>query len=243
MKHAGFRVTGRFIGAAAFSVLIFGGEGLAQEFTFPVQHDHAIGSCKGDLIIAQDGIEYKTAHRKDARRWAYTDIKMVKLVSPQKVEVLSYESSRAKLGRDRTFEFKVQKGEVSKEVSEFLLSRVSRPLATSFVKSEEKAQYEIPARHRHRLGGCQGTIRVYADRIVYESTRPESSRLWRWSDIQSISRSGPYQLSITSYEPKFGGPTKAYNFDLKEALTEAGYDYLWARVYKVTLPVSLEVRQ
>jgi hypothetical protein len=108
------------------------------------------------------------------------------------------------------------------------------------VRSEEKSAYEMPARHRHSFGGCQGTIRIYGDRVVYESARPENSGLWRWTDIRAISRTNPYQLSITSYEPKMGGPTKTYNFDLKERMSDAVYDYLWSRIYNVALPALLE---
>ncbi|HLG16178.1 MAG TPA: hypothetical protein VJH03_16970 [Blastocatellia bacterium] len=234
----------RFINAAALSILVFGGTAaLAQEFSFPVRHDHAIGSCRGELMINAEGVEYKTSNKKDARKWTYTDVKMIKLVSPTEVEVLSYESSRATFGRDKTFDFRVLKGEVSKDVSDFLLARVSRPLATSFVKSEEKEQYAIPVRHRHSFGGDQGTLKIYADGVTYESIRTKDSRRWRWTDIQSVSRMGPYQFAITTYEPKFGGPTKTYNFDLKERMDDTVYDYLWARLYKPTLPASLEVRQ
>jgi hypothetical protein len=240
MKHTVLRLIGV---AAVLVLLICGAEGRAQEFTLPVEHNHLFGSCKGDLIIGADAVEYRTDHKKHSRRWNHTDIKMIKLDSPTKLEVLSYESRLMKLGGDRTFEFKVVKGEVPKAASDFLLSRVSRPLATSFVKSEEKGQFEILARHRHRLGDCEGTIKVLADRIVYESARLENSRLWRWSDVQGISRTGPFQFSITSYEPKLGGPTKTYNFDLKERMSDTAYDYLWTRIYKITLPASLDVRQ
>ena len=48
---------------------------------------------------------------EDARKWVFTDIEMIKLV-PTKVEVLTYESSRVTLGRDRAFAFKVLKGEI-----------------------------------------------------------------------------------------------------------------------------------
>jgi hypothetical protein len=240
MKHTVLRS----VGVAAVLVLLFGGAtALAEEFTFSVEHNHLVGSCKGDLIIGADAVEYRTSHKKHARKWTYADIKMINLDSPTKLEVLSYESRLMKMGGDRTFQFKVVKGEVPKEASDFLLSRVSRPLATSFVKSEEKGQFEILARHRHRLGDCEGTIKILANRVVYESARPENSRLWRWSDIQGISRTGPYQFSITSYEPKLGGPTKTYNFDLKERMSDAAYDYLWTRIYKITLPASLDVRQ
>lgn len=210
----------------------------AQEFTFRVEHDHAIGSCKGELIINQDGVEYRTGKKEHARKWAYVDIEMIKLNSPRKVEILTYESARMKLWRDRAFEFKVLDKEVTKEVSDFLLQRVQRPLATTFVASEEKPQYALPVRHRRSFGGDQGTLKVYADRVVYESQKSQSSRYWRWSDIKSFSRIGRYELSITTFEPKLGGPTKTFNFDLKEEMNDAMYDYLWARVYRPTLPAS-----
>jgi hypothetical protein len=215
----------------------------AQEFTFPVEHNHTFKSCKGDLIINGEGVEYRTTHKEHARKWTYTDIKMITLVSPTQVTVLTYESRLLTLGRDETFQFKVLKGELSKEVNDFLLAHVSRPLATSFVKSEENSQYAIPVRHRQSFGSDQGKLKVYSDGIAYESVSTKRSRRWRWADIQSISRMGTYQFSVTTYEPKLGGPTKTYNFDLKERMEDTMYDYLWARVYKPTLPASPDVKQ
>lgn len=234
----------RFVYAAVITMVVFTArEALGQELTLAVKHDHVIGSCKGDLIINSDGIEYRTNHKKDARTWTYTDIKMIKLVSPRELELLTYEASPTRLGRDKVFEFKVLKGELPKVVSDFLAARVARPMASSFVESEEKAVYEIPARHHHRLGDCEGTIKVYADRVVYQSEQADSSRVWRWSDIQSISRAGPYRFAITSYEPKLGGPTKVYNFDLKGRMGDQVYDYLWAKLYHVPAPASAKERQ
>lgn len=226
----------RLISAAALAVLVFGSqEARAQEFKYQVEHDHLYKSCKGELIINQDGVEYWTDNKDHARKWSYTDIKLLKLASPKKVEVVSYESGLKTIGRDKSFQFKVLEGEITEDVSEFLLARVARPLTTSFVATEEKAQYEIPVRHQHRFGGCQGTLRIFADRIVYESDKEENSRYWRWSDIQSISRTGPYQFSVTTYEAKFGG-SKTYNFDLKERMEDTVYEFAWARVNRVTLP-------
>lgn len=233
MKHFLNRLISVIFVVAAFAI-----GARAQEFTFAVQHNHTFKSCKGNLVINGEGIEYRTSHKEHARRWTFTDIKMIKLVSPKEVKVLTYESKRLKLGRDETFEFKVLNGEVAQDVNDFLLSRVSRPLSTSFVKSEASLQYTIPVRHRRNFGGDLGTLKIYADGVVYESLKSNSSRRWRWMDVQSISRTGPYQFAITTYEPKFGGPTKTYNFDLKERMDDGVYDYLWARVYKPTLPPS-----
>jgi len=229
----------KVMSSVALSMLLFGGrEALAQEFRYRVEHQHAIKSCKGELVINQDGVEYRTENKKHARKWSYTDIEMINLRSPRKLEILTYESGRMTLGRDRAFEFKVLDKEVTKEVSDFLLKRVERPLATTFVASEEKPQYAIPVRHRRSFGGDQGTLKVYADRVIYESQKPESSRYWRWSEIKSFSLIGRYEFSITTFEPKLGGPTKTFNFDLKEQVNDAMYDYLWVRVYRPTLPAS-----
>jgi hypothetical protein len=233
----------RLFGVAALSILIPSGWASAQEFTFPVEHNHTFKSCKGDLIINGEGLEYRTTHKDHARKWTYTDIKMIKLVSPKEVNVLTYESRLLTLGRDEAFQFKVLKGEMSKDVNDFLLARVSRPLATSFVKSEEEPQYAIAVRHRQSFGSDQGTLKIYADIVAYDSVSAKSSRRWRWTDIQSISRMGPYQFAITTYEPEFGGPTKTYIFDLKERMSDSVYDYLWSRIYKPTLPASPEVKE
>lgn len=235
MKTAMIRV----MNVLALSVLVFGGRAaFAQEFKYRVEHDHLFKSCKGELVINQQGVEYRTDNKDHGRNWAYADIQMIRLASARKIEVVSYESGRKTLGNDRTFEFKVLEGEISKEVSDFLLARVARPLATSFVATEEKPRYEAAVRHRQRFGSDQGRLRVFADRVVYESAKPTDSRSWRWTDIKSISRTGPYQLSITTFEPQFGGPTRTYNFDLKDDRGDALYDLLWANVYRPTLPMS-----
>jgi hypothetical protein len=229
----------RFTLAVAVATLMqSGSQALGQEFQLQVRHDHLLASCKGELIINRDGVEYRTTTKQDARNWSYTDIKMIKLGSPKEIGILTFESSKMKLGRDREFEFKLLNGEVSKEVSDFLLAYVKRPIADSVFETEGAPKYEIPVRHRHTFGGEQGVLKIYDDRVEYQSRKAESSRYWRWTDIQGISRMGPYRFSITTFEPMFGGPTKTFNFDLKERMGDEEYDYLWSRVNKISLPAS-----
>jgi len=108
---------------------------------------------------------------------------------------------------------------------------------TTFVRQageENPPLYVLPARHRHRWGGCNGELRIYEDRVIYESFEDkENSRLWRWSDIQSFGRSGRYKFEIATFEPQFGGE-KTFNFDLKEEMTDEAYDFVWKKFYKVT---------
>src|SRR5215510_2428550 len=80
-------------------------------------------------------------------------------------------------------------------------------------------------------GAWVGTLRVYPDRMVYESEdMPSDSRYWRYGDIQNISQSERYRFEIATFEDGFGGP-KTYNFQLREALPAQAYDYVWALVY------------
>jgi len=82
-----------------------------------------------------------------------------------------------------------------------------------------------------KVGGCQGALKIYPDRMAYESAdKPEHSRYWRYSDIQGFGRPARYRFEITTFEDKFGGPAKVYDFQLKEDLPAPAYDYVWVRV-------------
>ena len=210
-------------------------EAAAAEYRFKVKHDHVRKYCAGELVINDSGVEYVTEEKGHSRKWDYVDVKMLKLVSPTRLKVLSYEDSRLKVG-DRDFSFELTEGELTKEVSDFILSKVARPVSTTFVPaSDEEPIYSIPVRHRRRVGGDEGMLKVYPTSVVYESAAGgDNSRYWRWSDIQGVGRSGRFKLSVTTYEPELGGPTKSFDFDLKEQAGDDIYDYMWDRVYGVS---------
>jgi hypothetical protein len=68
--------------------------------------------------------------------------------------------------------------------------------------------------------------------MVYRTARKGESRAWRYSDIENVSSSGPFQLTITTYErarSHYGG-LKGFNFQLKEPLDRERYDALWRRL-------------
>jgi hypothetical protein len=222
--------------ASVVSLFLVGATASAQtEYRFKVKHDHVRKYCLGELVINDSGVEYVTENTDHARKWEYVDIKLLKLVSPTKLKVLSYENGRFKVN-DRDFRFELAEGELTKEVSDFVLTKVKRPVSTTFVPAGDEAPvFSIPVRHRRRFGGDSGTLKVYAASVVYESEgEQENSRYWRWSDIQGIGRSGQFKFSLTTYEPEFGGPTKTFDFDLKEPMDDRLYDYMWDRVYKVS---------
>lgn len=204
----------------------------AQTFELLVEHEHTLRSCRGTLTITPEKIEYKTDHKADARAWSYSELKQIKVESPTSIELVSYEDQRRMLGHDRIFKFKVLEGEISPEVSALLMEKVTRPLVTSVMpETGGGPAFEVPVKHLHRFGGCLGTLKIYPNRVIYESKdMPSDSRYWRHGDIQNFSQSERFRFEVVTFENKFGGPN-AYNFQLREELPGRAYDYLWARVY------------
>ncbi len=205
---------------------------LAQSFEFQVERELIFRNHRGTLVITTDGIEYKTSQKNESRSWRYTDIQQIKIESPTELEILTYEDQRRMLGRDRIFKFRLLEGKVTPEVSAFLTARATRPIATSVAPAPNvEPKYETAVKHQHALGGCEGALKIYPDRIVYESAETAAhSRYWRYSDIQGFSHPSRYRFEVSTFENKFGGPTKVYEFQLKEDLPAQAYDYVWVRV-------------
>ncbi|MBI3950292.1 MAG: hypothetical protein HY314_07550 [Acidobacteria bacterium] len=206
----------------------------AQSFEFPVELQRTLKNSRGTLIITPEQIEYKATEpkdSKDSRTWRYVDIRQIKVAAPTILEIATYEDAKRLLGRDRVFTFRLLEGEVTPEISALLMEKATRPVVTSVMPATEgEPVFEIPVKHLHTLGGCEGVLRIYPDRVTYESTtKPSDSRYWRYADIQSFGWPTRFRFEITTYENKTGGPTRTFNFELKEDFPALAYDYLWLR--------------
>jgi hypothetical protein len=204
----------------------------AQSYEFPVDHDHTLRSCRGSLVITPEKIEYKTAHEKHARVWRYVELQQVKVESKTRLDLLTYEDEKRLAGRDREWSFKLLEGAITPEISALLLAQSTRPLVTSVPPmTEGSPRFEVQVKHLHKLGGCSGALRIYADRVAFEpAERPDHSRFWRYTDIHNFSQSERFRFEIATFETGFGGP-RSYNFQLKQELPARAYDYIWERVY------------
>lgn len=213
-----------------FAIVFFAApRAAAQSYEFPVEHAHTLRNCRGTLVITPEQIEYKTEHKRDARIWEYIEIQQITVVSPVELELTTYEDQKRLAGRDRVFKLRLLEGRITPEISALLLEKAPHPLVTSVPpENEGTPQFAIPVKHLHTFGGCSGTLKFYADRVVFDSQT--DGRFWRYSDIQNFSQSERFRFEITGYENKVGG-AKAYNFQLKEELPAQTYDYVWARVY------------
>ena len=207
----------------------------AQEFRYQVSRDKLVGSAKGELIIRGEGVEYRAEKETDGRAWAYWEIKLLEILSPTRVRIRTYEDGPVwKLGKDRDFTFDILGAELTQEVSDFLRGRITRPFVTSFTAGGGAPVAEVPVKHLHRFGGCQGVLKIFRDRLVYEAEGGHDSRSWLWKDIRSVGRPDRFRFEVVTYEPQFGGPARNFDFSLKEEMPDAAYDLIWAGVFRPT---------
>ncbi len=216
------------------TVALFVAAALAQTSPgFEARHDHLHGSCSGRLTIDDGGVTFDGAGKKSHHwHWGYLDIQQLQILHNGEVRLLTYQDNKWRLGADREFHFRVGDKQFGPQMSPVLTSRLGPRFVLGLASALEKPVWELPVKHLLRVSGTEGTLVIGEDRIVYRAGRPGDSRTWLFSDIDHISRSGPEELTITTYERARShyGNRKDFNFQLKQPLSEERYDQLWRRL-------------
>ena len=199
----------------------------ADSFEYRVKHDHTLGSCQGKLIVSDQEIRYEASDGKHSQTWSYIDIQRLDVVSPTQIILKTFKSSSwKKLGKDETFEFSLVEGQLTAANQEFLRSKLSRPIVARLTEPKETTSAAFPVRHRHRLGGCEGSLQIEEDRLVYSSDRSSDNRAWKLSEIETIGSPDPYHFRVSTY-------IETFTFDLKSPLDPKIYDSLWKKIYRL----------
>ena len=198
-----------------------------NDVRFPVRHDHLRKGCDGTMTVSGDGIAF-TGAKKHAWTWKYKDIQELK-VAPDGIYVLTYQDRKLRLGADRAYRFD---GDVPRELFQVWAAKLDQRFVTEL--AEKTDGWTLPAKHLRRIKGSEGTLTFGAGRIVYATDDQDDSRTWRYQDIENISSSGPFQLTVTTFERARShyGDRKGFNFQLKQALSEARYNQLWLDIEK-----------
>jgi len=195
--------------AAAAGVVLAIQLGAAE---FAMRHEHLRKGCEGTMTIDDAGLRF-AGKKGHAWTWKYGDIQRLTLL-PGGLNILTYKDSKLRLGADVEFRFtgKLPADELFREWSAKLDQRFVA--GDAFGLSGER----IAAKHLGTIQGSQGALIFAEDAIAWESSR--DGRRWRYRDIRNISSSGPFQLTITTFE-------KQFDFQLKEALSETRYNRIW----------------
>ena len=205
---------------------------LAEDTRLQVKHDHGLRSCRGELVFRDDGVEYVTSHKEDARTWNYVDIQQLGLKSDKKISVVTYEDRKLQFGKDKIFNFEITEGSIPPALAGMLQTRLTKPLVSAVIPEIPAARYQLPVKHQHALGGCQGDLEIGEQQVVYKTSHRSDSRIWRYEDLSSIGSTGPFQLRLSGMERTNGehGAEKNFIFDLKRRLDPEIYDFLWGKI-------------
>ena len=212
----------------------------AAELTYEVQHHRALKNHAGVLTISEKGVGYQQVlsdgkgkkHPKlESVQFDYQDIQEL-WVSPDKLVLVTYKDRKWLLGVDKEFEFFLTKGKSFDAAYSMLKDKLDRRFVAAVADSQPSMLWALPVKLLGTIQGSEGILEVGSDRIVYRTERQRQSRTWRYQDIENVSTSDRYQLTVTTYERAKSqyGSRKGFNFQLKQPLDEKRFEALWKRL-------------
>jgi hypothetical protein len=215
------------IGKAAASVIV-AGTLWASAAQFTVRHKHLNGSCTGVLTVDDGGVRYSSPKGHEWR-WPYPNIQELRLGRGE-ILIVTYQDDLLRLGADRTYRFEGEFPAI--ELSALLRQHMDQRFVAALSESPVDAEWKLAVKRLGTFRGSQGQLAFGHEAVVYSTDASGQSRTWRYSDIESISSSGPFQLTITTFERARShyGDRKGFNFQLKEPISEARYNSLWLEI-------------
>lgn len=202
----------------------------ADSFEFAVFRDHVPRKEAGRLVFSETGVIYRSAHQKTVIGIPFLNVFQADVSNPKIIRIETYDITKKTLLGRQVYVFRLQNGAHDETLARFLSKALQRPIIGAYLATPQP-EVAIRAYHRHRLGGCHGTIRIDSDAIRFESDRPEHSRTWLYRDLETLGTMNPFHFRISTL-------AETFNFDLKERLPETAYDLAARRVY--SLPIKAE---
>ena len=213
----------------------------AAELTYEVRHQRALKNHAGVLTIGDTGVSYQQTvpagkrqnnpKRLEKVQLDYQDIQELWL-APDKLVLVTYKDRKWLFGVDRQFEFFLAKGKTFEGAYALLKGKLDRRFVAALADPQPNALWELPVKLLGTIQGSEGILQVGPDRIVFRTDRSRQSRSWRYEDIENVSTSGRYQLTVTTYERAKTnyGSMKGFNFQLKQPLDGKRFELLWKRL-------------
>lgn len=183
-----------------------------------------LGKTSGTLIIDGAGLEFRP-DKGSSIRWAFVDIQTL-YVLPRRITVTGYEKRGRLRPGTKQFRFDLAT-DLPPAVAAELANSVGRPVRNGDPQPEASSIATLPVHHRTGFGGTKsnGILRFREDGIDYVTKSNKDSRSWRWTDIQTLTSSDPFHLTVFGY-------LETYSFDLKQPLQQRIYDRLTGEVYR-----------
>lgn len=111
-------------------------------------------------------------------------------------------------------------------------SKLDQRFVAALADAQTLATWEMRVKLLGTIQGSEGVLQVGEERIVYKTDKKGGSRTWRLEDIENVSTSGPFQLTLITHERAKTqyGSMKGFNFQLKQKLDQQRFDLLWRRL-------------
>lgn len=196
----------------------------AQTKTYAARHRHLHNGAAGILRIDGNLISFEEPgkHARDSRQWKYEDIQQI-VLGPDSLRIVTYEDQRWEFGRDREYLFDHLPATLAHDWYPIFSKTLDGRFVAALADTDVKPAWQVPVKLAHGNRGSQGDLLVAADHIVYRSAQAGESRTWRIADIQNVSSSGPFDLTLVTQERDF-------RFQLRRMLPEGRLDELWRKV-------------
>lgn len=226
-------------GALVVALVMFDTGAAAESVTVPVRHSHLRKGAAGQIRINESSISFGEAgkRRSHSREWAYEDIQQL-YVAADRIRIVTYEDVSWKLGKDREYVFEELPEGAAQRILTALRGRIDeRRVVAAMPDMSIQPIWQVRAKLLEGRGGSEGAVLVSDRSIVYNSAERNASRTWHFPQIESISSSGPFDLTITVFEQdgsRFLG-RRDYRFQLKTQLSEDRYNALWRRLNETRL--------
>jgi len=195
-------------------------------FRYSVELKKLPRSERGELVIDSAGVSYKQENGKRSFQIPPLDIHEADVSDPREIRIETYDILKRKLMGRKTYVFRLREEKHGTKLARFLSAHLKRPIV-GFEDAQANGEFhEIPAYHRHRLGGCHGKLRMDRTGIQFLSEKAADSRSWRYADIESIGSMHDFHFRVSTLNEQ-------YNIELKERLPTAAYDLSFRAVTRI----------
>jgi hypothetical protein len=181
---------------------------------YPARHEHWRGSCAGTLTVTEAGIRFVSP--KHSFEWKFDGIQNLDL-SSKRLIVRTYKDNPWRGGTDQAYEFRGSFESVEPPLQGRIVNRIP--------DASVEADWILPVKLTGRWKGSEGDLAIGSKQIVYRTRDPNHSRTWEFDDIENVSTSNRYELTVATLERDF-------HFQLKQPLAESRYNELWLRLQR-----------
>lgn len=198
-----------------------------------LRHDHLWKSGQGTLQVSESGIVWREPGEPEHNReWSWDDIQQLHL-SPDQIRLLTYEDAKWSGYRDREYQFTVVPEGFAAANLDPLRRNLRDKLVAAIALEPLDPVWTVPVKLHQRFGGSEGELTFGEGLLVYRSQEASESRTWPLNEIELISSSGPYDLTILPREKS--GWTRGrrdFRFQFKRPILPSQYQQLWMAVQK-----------